>query len=64
VSVETFLLGEVAAQKLPGPGARIEVEFLAFVRDEKKFESPVALKTRILRDVTLAKRFHAKTHVG
>ena len=37
--------------------ARIEVSFLLFVRDERKFETPEALKAQILRDVGVANGF-------
>jgi len=67
ITVETFLLADGPVEAPP----RIEVEFLSFVRNERKFETPEALKARILRDVGTAKRFHqrfgdslAKTCVG
>ena len=53
LSIETFLLD-------PLDGAtpeRIRLEFLRRVRDERKFESPEALKTQILRDVGRAKAY-------
>ena len=56
VTVETFLLG---AYDPPAP-ERIRVEFLRRVRDERKFESPEALKAQILRDVARAGRVHAR----
>ncbi|HXJ44930.1 MAG TPA: riboflavin kinase, partial [Bryobacteraceae bacterium] len=56
LSVETFLLTEGPVET----PARIEVEFLSWVRDEKKFATPEALKARIFRDVKSARRFHAK----
>lgn len=47
LTIETFLL-----QPLEGNNpARIRLEFLRRVRDERKFESPDALKTQILKDV-------------
>lgn len=54
VTVETFLLsdGPVSAP------ARLEVEFLGWVRAERKFASPEALRAQILRDVGSARRFH------
>lgn len=63
LTIETFLL------EPPGPvtPARIEVSFLRFVRDERKFQSPEALKAQILRDVAVAIRLHrrlAKLHMG
>lgn len=56
LTIETFLL-EPPGNEQP---RRIEVSFLAFVRDERKFESPEALKTRILQDVSVAKRLHRR----
>lgn len=56
LTVETFLL-EPPGNEAP---RRIEVSFLAFVRDERKFENPEALKTRILQDVDVAKRLHRR----
>jgi riboflavin kinase/FMN adenylyltransferase len=56
LTIETFLLdplGDAAPR-------RIEVSFLAFIRDERKFESPVALKSQILRDVGVALRLHRR----
>lgn len=53
LSIETFLLD-------PFDGAtpeRIRVEFLRRVRDERKFETPDALKAQILRDVGRAKSY-------
>ena len=50
LSIETFLL-----EPLTGPTPRsIRVEFLWRLRDERKFESPEALKTQILKDVARA----------
>jgi len=50
LSIETFLL-----EPLTGPAPRvIRVEFLWRLRDERKFESPDALKTQILKDVASA----------
>jgi riboflavin kinase/FMN adenylyltransferase len=54
VTVETFLLNPFEP---PAP-ARIRVEFLRRVRDERKFESPEALKAQIFRDVARAQRVH------
>ena len=50
LTVETYLLSS-----LHGPSPRaIAVEFLRWVREERKFESPEALKSQILRDVERA----------
>lgn len=53
LSVETFLLDPFTGET---PG-RIRLEFLWRVRDERKFESPAALKEQILRDVSVAQRY-------
>jgi len=47
LTIETYLL---AALDGPSP-EEISVEFLRWVREERKFENPEALKTQILRDV-------------
>ncbi|MES1262270.1 MAG: bifunctional riboflavin kinase/FMN adenylyltransferase, partial [Acidobacteriota bacterium] len=63
LTIETFLLDPPPA----AAPARIEVNFLAFVRDERKFETAEALKAQILRDVGAANRFHrraARLRVG
>jgi riboflavin kinase / FMN adenylyltransferase len=52
-TIETYLL---AALDGPAP-EKITVEFLRWVRDERKFESPEALKTQILKDVSLAQTY-------
>lgn len=53
LSIETFLL-----EPLEGATpAHIRVEFLRRVRDERKFESPEALKAQIFRDVGRARAF-------
>lgn len=56
LTVETFLL-EAPSAETP---ARIEVEFLAWVRGERKFDSPELLKAQILRDAGCARRFHER----
>ena len=56
LTIETFLLDEFGG----APPARIEVSFLAWVRDERKFETPEALKAQILRDVGAATRLHRR----
>ncbi|HLI84152.1 MAG TPA: bifunctional riboflavin kinase/FAD synthetase [Bryobacteraceae bacterium] len=53
LTVETFLLDRLEGT----PPARIRVEFLCRVRDERKFESPEALKAQILRDVRVAQNY-------
>lgn len=47
LTVETFLLSALSGD----PPTRISVEFLHRIRDEKKFESPEALKAQIMKDV-------------
>ncbi len=53
LSIETFLL---SAFEGPTP-ARIRVEFLHRLREERKFETPAALKAQILRDVARSQAF-------
>jgi riboflavin kinase/FMN adenylyltransferase len=53
LSIETFLLDTPP----PGPPARIQVEFLWRLRDERKFENPEALKAQILKDVAHARAY-------
>jgi len=53
LSIETFLL---SAFEEPTP-ARIRVEFVHRLREERKFETPEALKAQILRDVARAQAF-------
>jgi riboflavin kinase / FMN adenylyltransferase len=55
LTVETFLLEPLKADFHP---KRIEVSFLAFVREERKFETPDLLKAQILRDIAVANRLH------
>ena len=53
LSIETFLL-----EPLEGATpARIRVEFLRRLRDEKKFDSPQKLKAQILTDVRRAQAY-------
>jgi riboflavin kinase/FMN adenylyltransferase len=56
LSCETFLLDPFDGDT----PSRIEVRFLRFVRDERKFDSPELLRAQILKDVTAAKRLHAR----
>ncbi len=51
LTVETFLLSTLDP---PSPH-RIQVEFLHWVREERKFKDPAALKQQIFRDVGRAK---------
>jgi riboflavin kinase/FMN adenylyltransferase len=63
LTVETFLLD-------PPPATapdRIEVCFLTFVREERRFATPEQLREQILRDIGVTNRFHrrlAGLHVG
>ena len=53
LSIETFLLDPLVGD----PPTHIRVEFLRRVRDERKFESPEALRAQILKDVAAANRY-------
>jgi riboflavin kinase/FMN adenylyltransferase len=53
VKVETFLLEPMGG----APPQRIRVSFLWRLRDERKFETPEALKMQILRDVARAQAY-------
>jgi riboflavin kinase/FMN adenylyltransferase len=57
LTIETFLLGPLAAPEGDATPRRISVEFLESVRAERKFESPEALRTQILHDVGVAQRY-------
>lgn len=60
LSIETFLLGVEGL----APGSeetRLTVEFLARLREERKFDSPEALKARILFDARAAARFFRRS---
>jgi riboflavin kinase/FMN adenylyltransferase len=52
-TIETYLLSPLDG----APPDEISVEFLRRVRDERKFESPEALKAQILRDVGRAQTY-------
>ena len=56
LTVETFLLDPFDGET----PEKIEVSFLLFVRDERKFETPEVLKAQIFRDVGVAKRLHRR----
>jgi len=57
LSIETFLL-----DPLEGDTPRsIRVEFLRRLRDERKFESPEALKAQIFKDVTRARAYFRRS---
>jgi riboflavin kinase/FMN adenylyltransferase len=57
LSVETHLLEPLEGEP---PGA-IHVEFLMRLRDERKFETPEALKQQILHDAARAREFFRRT---
>jgi riboflavin kinase / FMN adenylyltransferase len=59
LSIETFLLDPLAD---PTP-SRIRVEFLCRVRDERKFDSPEALKAQILKDVRVAQNYFRRARL-
>ena len=63
LTIETFLL-----EPLTGASPkRINVRFLAYLRDERRFENAEALKTQILHDIGFANKLHrrlTKLHVG
>jgi riboflavin kinase/FMN adenylyltransferase len=56
LTIETYLLGPLDGE---APRA-IRVEFLRWVREERKFDSPAELKAQILRDVGRAQSFHRR----
>jgi len=56
LTVERFLLDRLEGETPD----YIEVGFLRFVREERKFETAEALKSQILRDITVAKRVHRR----
>jgi riboflavin kinase/FMN adenylyltransferase len=55
-TVETFLLEPFTE---PAP-ERIDVDFLRYVRAERKFATPEELKAQIFRDVAVATRLHRR----
>jgi riboflavin kinase / FMN adenylyltransferase len=59
LSIETFLLDPLEDP----PPARIRVEFLCRVREERKFESPEALKAQILKDVRVAQTYFRRVRL-
>jgi riboflavin kinase/FMN adenylyltransferase len=59
LSIETFLLDPLEGATPDG----IRLEFLRRVREERKFESPEALKAQILRDVGRAKTYFRRVRL-
>jgi len=57
LAIETFILAGYA----PPDPVRIRVEFLARLREERKFDDPESLKRQILRDAQRAERYFART---
>lgn len=57
ITIETFLIDPLYGET----PERIRVEFLHRVRDERKFESPEALKAQIFRDVKQAQAWFRRT---
>jgi riboflavin kinase/FMN adenylyltransferase len=57
LTIETFLLEPLTGDT----PKRIGVSFLRRVRDERKFDSPEALKSQILRDVARAQTYFRRT---
>lgn len=58
LSIETFLLGGAP----PAEGeSKLELQFLARLREERQFESPEALKARILFDAGAAARYFRRS---
>jgi riboflavin kinase/FMN adenylyltransferase len=53
LTIETFLLASIEG----AAPQKIRVEFLRWVRSERKFEDAAALKTQILRDVGRAQSY-------
>jgi len=53
LSIETFLLDPLESEA----PARIRVEFLRRVREERKFDSPESLRAQILKDVRVAQTY-------
>jgi riboflavin kinase/FMN adenylyltransferase len=57
LSIETFLLDPLQGEA----PRRIRVEFLWRMRDERKFDSPEALKRQILRDARAAREYFRRS---
>jgi riboflavin kinase/FMN adenylyltransferase len=60
LSIETFLLG-IDSQDPRTAATQLTVEFLARLREERKFDSPEALKKRILFDAHSAGRYFRRS---
>jgi riboflavin kinase/FMN adenylyltransferase len=58
ITIESFLLAALTGDA----PQRIRVEFRRFVRDERQFENPQALKHQIFRDVARAQAYWRRAH--
>ena len=58
LTIESYLLDPLDGT----PPEEIAVEFLRWVREERKFDSPEALKKQILRDVSRAHTYFRRRH--
>jgi riboflavin kinase/FMN adenylyltransferase len=58
LSIETFLLSALTGDT----PRRIRVEFLLRLRDERRFDSPDALKAQIFKDVRAAQAYFRRRH--
>jgi riboflavin kinase/FMN adenylyltransferase len=56
LTIETFLLDPLTTET----PERIEVSFLHYIREEKKFDTPELLRAQIMKDVGFANRLHAR----
>ncbi len=56
LSIETFLL-DTPAEQAASVSGRLRLEFLWRVRDERRFDSPAALKAQILKDARTAQNY-------
>lgn len=60
ITVESHLLHPSADSLSAGLGDRLEIAFLDRLRDERRFDSPEALRTQIQSDITAAEKFFAE----
>ena len=57
-------MGKHILEELWAGGGAMEVQFLARLRDERKFEKPEALREQVLKDIEEAKKFHAQVRTA